>query len=105
MARYFGVSRLSLSTGIMWPTSACTSISVLNADADADANANAKVLERLRYVKGVALEAPWRLLRALLRRQLFARTQTYESERRAILLWACTSKVCRQPQSIQQCTI
>lgn len=42
----------------------------------------ARVLQRLRYVKGVQqrLTVPWRPLRALLRRQLFARTRTYESE-------------------------
>lgn len=39
-----------------------------------------QVLARLRYVKGVTLEVPWRPVRALLLRQLFARTQTYESE-------------------------
>ena len=45
-----------------------------------------QVLQRLRHVKGVTLEVAWRPLRALLRRQLLARTQTYESERP--LLWS-----------------
>jgi hypothetical protein len=44
-----------------------------------------QVLQRLRHVKGMALEVPWRPLRALLRRQLLARTQTYESE--CLRLW------------------
>jgi hypothetical protein len=44
-----------------------------------------QVLQRLRHVKGVVLEVPWRPLRALLRRQLLARTQTYESE--CLRLW------------------
>lgn len=42
--------------------------------------ARLQVLQRLRHVKGVALEVPWQPLRALLGRQLLARTQTYESE-------------------------